>query len=117
MIRVNQFDDIAKNTIDEWIYFFKNSEIPDNFKAKGIAEAREKLKTITMTPEQLAEYNQYLQKLSSDASISQTLKFEIEYKKSIEIATELLRNGVNKNTISISLKLPIEIIHKLAGEL
>ncbi len=27
LIRVNQFDDIARNTIDEWIYFFKNSEI------------------------------------------------------------------------------------------
>jgi len=117
LIRVNQFDDIAKNTIDEWIYFFKNSEIPDDFKAKGIAEAREKLKTITMTPEQLAEYNRYLEKLSSDASISQTLKFEIEYKKSLEIATELLKNGVNKSTVSISLKLPIEIITKLAAEL
>jgi hypothetical protein len=70
-----------------------------------------------MTPEQLAEYNKYLEKLSSDASISQTLKFEIEYKKSLEIATELLKNGVNKSTVSISLKLPIEIITKLAAEL
>jgi predicted transposase/invertase (TIGR01784 family) len=49
LIRVNQFDDVAKNTIDEWIYFFKNSEIPDNFNAKGLAEAREKLKTIKMS--------------------------------------------------------------------
>ncbi len=24
IIKVNQFDDVAKNTLDEWIYFLKN---------------------------------------------------------------------------------------------
>jgi len=62
LIRVNQFDDNARNTIDEWIYFFKNSEIKDEFTAKGLKEAREKLKTINMTPEELAAYNRYLDK-------------------------------------------------------
>ena len=27
LIKVNEFNDIAKNTLDEWIYFLKNSEI------------------------------------------------------------------------------------------
>ncbi len=31
LIKVNQFNDLAKNTLDEWIYFFKNSEIKDSF--------------------------------------------------------------------------------------
>ncbi len=117
LIRVNSFNNIANNTIDEWIYFFKNSEIKDEFRAKGLAEAREKLKTINMDKEQLSDYQHYLDKLSSDASISQTLLFEIEYKKAIEHAKELLKNGVDKLIISKSLKLPIEIIDKLDNEL
>ncbi len=117
LIRVNSFNDNAKNSIDEWIYFFKNSEIKEEFNAKGLAEAREKLKTINMDKENLAHYKKYLDKLSSDASISQTMLFEIEYKKSIENAIELLKNGVEKMIISKSLKLPIEIIEKLIIDL
>ena len=33
--QVNQFNDIAKDTLDEWVYFLKNSEVKDDFKAKG----------------------------------------------------------------------------------
>ncbi len=43
IIKVNQFNDIAKNTLDEWIYFLKNEEIKDSFHAKGLLEAKEKL--------------------------------------------------------------------------
>ena len=117
LIRVNQFDDIAKNTIDEWIYFFKNSEIPDDFNAKGLAEAREKLKTIKMSPEQLAEYNKYLERLSSDASIAQTMNFESEYKSKIQIATKLLKNNIDKEIVRISTELPQSVIDDLANEM
>ena len=35
IIKVNQFNDLAKDTLDEWIYFLKNSEIKEEFSAKG----------------------------------------------------------------------------------
>lgn len=41
LIRVNNFNDRAKNTLDEWIYFLKNEEVPDDFSARGLKEARE----------------------------------------------------------------------------
>lgn len=108
LIRVNQFDDNAKNTIDEWIYFFKNSEIKDEFKAKGLGEAREKLKTIAMTPEQLAEYQSYLDVLSSNASIAQTISFEKEYalkQQKVEIAKEMIIEGESNIQIMKYTKL------------
>jgi predicted transposase/invertase (TIGR01784 family) len=117
LIRVNSFNNNAKNSIDEWIYFFKNSEIKDEFKAKGLAEAREKLKTVNMDKQTLSDYKHYLDKLSSDASISQTLQFEIEYKKTIEHAIEFLKNRVDKSIVSKSLKLPIEIVEQLDKDL
>ena len=27
LLKVNQFNDVAKDTLDEWIYFLKNSEV------------------------------------------------------------------------------------------
>jgi len=117
LIRVNQFDDVAKNTIDEWIYFFKNSEIPDNFNAKGLAEAREKLKTINMSSKQLADYSRYLERLSSDASIAQTFNFEAEFKAKVKIATNLLKNKVSKEIVKISTELPQSVIDELDNKL
>ncbi len=117
LIRVNQFDDVAKNTIDEWIYFFKNSEIPDNFNAKGLAEAREKLKTIKMSPKQLADYSRYLERLSSDASIAQTMNFETEFKAKVKIATNLLKNKVSKEVVKISTELPQSVIDDIENKL
>jgi predicted transposase/invertase (TIGR01784 family) len=35
LLKVNQFNDVAKDTLDEWIYFLKNSEVKEGFKAKG----------------------------------------------------------------------------------
>jgi hypothetical protein len=44
-IKVNNFDDKIEIPMDEWVYYLKNNVILDNFKVKGIAEAREILKT------------------------------------------------------------------------
>jgi len=120
LIRVNQFDDIAKNTIDEWIYFFKNSEIKDEFKAKGLVEAREKLKTISMTPEQLAEYQLYLEILSSNASIAETMSFEKEYalkQQKIEIAKKYILKGYSNEIIKDGTDFTDEEIDKLRNKL
>lgn len=34
ILKVNGFNDIAKDTLDEWIYFLKNSDIKSEFKTK-----------------------------------------------------------------------------------
>jgi len=79
IIRVNEFDDNAKDKLDQWIYFFKNSEIKDEFNARGIDDARKKLKKIFLEGPELADYNRYIRQLSDEASIALTIKFEKEY--------------------------------------
>ena len=56
IIKVNKFDDIAKNSISEWIYFLKNEEIKDDFKAKGLNEAKEKLDILKLNKKDRAIY-------------------------------------------------------------
>lgn len=98
LIKVNQFDDLAKDSLDEWIYFFKNSEIKEEFSAKGLKEAEEKLKIANMSKEEYKDYQRYLDNLRYQASIAETLKFEAEEKvrksEETEIAKKLKGNNV-----------------------
>jgi len=69
LIKVNQFNDIAKNTLDEWIYFLKNEEIEDGFKAQGLTEAKDRLATFKLTKPEKSEYSIYLDNLHYQASM------------------------------------------------
>ena len=60
LLKVNNFDDVAKDNLDEWIYFLKNSEIKDTFKAKGLPEAKEKLRKDNLSPEEKVAYELYI---------------------------------------------------------
>ena len=41
IIKVGKFNNVAKDTLDEWIYYLKNNKIRDDFKAKGMDKARQ----------------------------------------------------------------------------
>ena len=51
LLKVNQFNDIAKDTLDEWVYFLKNSEVKDSFKPKGLKEANDVLDIMRLEKE------------------------------------------------------------------
>jgi len=108
IIKVNQFDDTAKDTLDEWIYFFKNSEIREEFKAKGLAEARKVLQEINLSDEELREYKRYKERLMDEASYALTLKFEAEQKIRLNEKIEIARNLLNAD-------VDIQIIIKTTG--
>lgn len=76
LLKVNGFDDTARDSLDEWVYFLKNSEIKDEFKARGLDEAREKLRQINLSPEDRAAYRRHLENFRLEASLEQQNKFE-----------------------------------------
>ncbi|MDW8205915.1 MAG: PD-(D/E)XK nuclease family transposase, partial [Cytophagales bacterium] len=78
LIKVNQFNDVAKDPLDEWIYFLKNSEVRDEFRAKGLLEAKEVLDVMRLDKEQQYGYNRYLDYLHYKASEALTLRLEQE---------------------------------------
>jgi len=69
LIRVNNFNDLAKDSLDEWIYFLKNEEIKDNFKAKGLAKAKEVLDYLKCPESERLEYEAYKESLHNQASM------------------------------------------------
>jgi predicted transposase/invertase (TIGR01784 family) len=80
LIQTTRFNDIINEPLDEWIYFFKNSEVLDGFKAKGMKEVREKMIVHNMSVEDRRRYNRFLDNLHTEASIAQTIKIEQEEK-------------------------------------
>ncbi len=121
LLKVNQFNDNAKDTLDEWIYFLKNSEVKDEFKAKGLKEAGEVLDIMRLEKEDEYGYNRYLDSLHLKASEIFTLQTEAEFKakdeRSIEITRKLILNGADNNLITLSTDLTIEQIEELRTEL
>ena len=113
LLKVNQFDDIAKDTLDEWIYFLKNSEVKDTFKAKGLKEASEVLDIMRLPKDDEYGYNRYLDSLHLKASEIFTLQTEAEFKLKTQIAKNLLSTGLSADEIAKATGLTIMQVEKL----
>ncbi len=120
LIEVQRFQDIIQSDLDEWIYFFKNSEIKDDFKAKNIQLLREKLDLLKMPEGERNAYERYLMNKASEKDVIETAKLEgklegkIEGK--IEIAQAMLAAGLPHDLISKLTGIDEIEIFKLRGE-
>ena len=72
ILKVNNFDDVAKNTLDEWIYFLKNSEVKKEFKAKGLELVEEKLKYEQLNEIDKKIYQRFQENRRIEKSVMQT---------------------------------------------
>ena len=121
LLKVNQFNDIAKDTLDEWVYFLKNSEVKDNFKAKGLQEAGEVLDIMRLDKEDEYGYNRYLDSLHLKASeifsLQTEAEFKVEERKTLEIVKNAILEGFDDDSINKITKLSIEKIVELRNKL
>ena len=51
ILRVNDFNRVAKTPLEEWIYYLNTGEIPDTATAPGLSQARERLRVMSMGPD------------------------------------------------------------------
>jgi len=104
LIRISKFDEnkisLTQDKFDEWVYFLKTSEIKEEFSAQGIVEARKKLSIMNLPREEQRAYQYYLDKVRTEASIAETIKFEKEWEfnkgikfKQIEMAKEMKKHN------------------------
>jgi predicted transposase/invertase (TIGR01784 family) len=117
LLKVNQFNDNAKDTLDEWVYFLKNSEVRDDFKAKGLREAGEVLDIMRLPKDDEYGYNRYLDSLHLKASEVFTLQTEAEFKLKDDIAKKSILKGLDNETISHITDLSTYRIEELRNEL
>ena len=105
LIKINRFNDIAKDTLDEWIYFLKNEEIKENFTAKGLKEAEEKLSIMKLPEDEQRAYEHYKDDLHYQASMFES-SFGDGYHEGEAAGIEKgIEMGMEKTTKTIALKL------------
>ena len=115
LLKVNKFNDVAKDSLDEWIYFLKNSELKDEFKAKGLQEAGKVLDYMRLNDAEQYSYNRYMEYLSYKASELFSLKLVAEDKVRIderkktllEFVESLINKGFDTATIMELTKLTV----------
>ncbi|NES22585.1 MAG: Rpn family recombination-promoting nuclease/putative transposase [Symploca sp. SIO3E6] len=108
LLKVRNFQGAAETTLQEWIYFLRNSEIKDEFAAKGMVEAKETLRVNNLSDKERVAYNRYMDNKSYEASILSTQEFEMQLQmEQIEEAQTRAREagiqqGIQQQTIEIA---------------
>ncbi len=116
IIRVNKFDKVAKNTLDEWIQFLKTEKVQDGTKAKGLIEAREKLDLLKLTKEERREYERDLSNWRDNESVVES-NFNAGELKGLEKGKEIgIAEGIEKG-IQIGEQNKIEFAKERAREM
>ncbi len=101
LIKVNNFNDIAKDSLDEWIYFLKNEEIKEDFKAKGLIKAKQELDILKLPKQERAAYEKYQDDLHYQASMVES-SYTIGIKKGIK---QGMLKGEKQKALEIAKKL------------
>ena len=124
LLVVENFNNVAKSNLDEWLYFLKNQKIKDSFTAPGLKEAKEILDSSRLSDDEYREYENYIDYMRRKAGTDETLyedgiekgiqigeeKLQL---KTMEIAREMLRDSVSLTAISKYTGLTIKEIESL----
>lgn len=76
ILKVNDFNQVAKSPLEEWIYYLNTGNIPSDATAPGLEEARERLKLDCMTKDELSAYYRHLDNVVILRSNIQTERME-----------------------------------------
>jgi predicted transposase/invertase (TIGR01784 family) len=60
LLRLKNFESEPKDTLDEWIYFLKRSEIRSTFRAKGLKKAEEVMRIDNLNAAEKEDYESYI---------------------------------------------------------
>ena len=77
---IADFDDVAKDSLDEWIYYLKNNEIPDEYTAPGLKEVKQQLQYDKLSEQEKIDYDHHLKQNLFERNVLNTSFFKGENK-------------------------------------
>ena len=117
ILKVNDFNKVAKTPLEEWIYYLNTGEIPSSATAPGLEEARERLKLDSMTKDELAAYYRHLDNIvilrDNIYTEREEGRAEGEKQKAIKVASYLKQVGSPTELIIGATGLSKEEVEKL----
>ena len=72
LLKVNNFNKVAKESLDQWISFLKTGDIPEEFDAQGLPEARERLRVDNLPDKERREYVRELERRMVENDVMNT---------------------------------------------
>ena len=100
LIDVASFPNIVHSAIDEWVYMFKNSAIRDDFRAKNIQSAREKLDYLRMDESERQAYEEYMFSRAIQESVLQSAFTSGRTEEKYETARKMKAKGLDLTLIA-----------------
>ena len=123
VIKVGKFGNRVNDKLDEWIYFFKNAEIKNDFSARGLKAAGEKLDEMKLDEKEAKDYKKYLKELRDIASEQHTKMADAQdlVKKGreemeIEAVIGLVEVGLAHDKIATALKITVERVAEIVED-
>ena len=117
---MNDFDKVAKTPLDEWIQFLKTGEIEGSSMAKGLPEARERLRLDSLNADEKRAYYRDMEAQRYQRSVIETGRIEGREEGRAEGKVEGRVEGLKEASEKIArnlkqLAVPIEVITKSTG--
>lgn len=103
IIRVNEFNQVAKTPLEEWIEYLKTGTISPETTAPGLPEAREKLRYYNMSPEERHAYDEHINAIMIQNDVLETARQE-GLEKGIE---EGMKKGMKEGILQVARNLKV----------
>ena len=117
ILKVNDFNRVAKTPLEEWIYYLNTGNVPENATAPGLDAVKERLKLDRMSREELNAYYKHLDNIVILRDNIETERAEGRAEGRAETQTAIARNlkslGMSNEQIAAATGLAEEEINKL----
>ena len=114
ILKVNDFNRVAKSPLEEWIYYLNTGEVPDNATAPGLETVKEQLQLDRMSKEDLKAYYRHLDNIVILRDNIYTERAEGRAEGIQETASNLKKMGMDVNFIMQATGLSKDDIEKLS---
>ena len=116
LIRVNEFNQVAKTPLEEWVKYLKTGIIDPDTTAPGLPEVREKLRYYDMSPEERHEYDEHVNAIMIQNDVLNTAKLEGHAEGRAEGRAESRAEGKLEDAKNLKqLGVSIDIIAQATG--
>ena len=78
ILKVNNFNAVAKNGLDEWVQFLKTGTIASGCQARGLREAQSALDLLKLSVAERAAYDAYIKQQRIDAGVAESTLLRAE---------------------------------------
>lgn len=105
IIRVNEFNQVAKTPLEEWIEYLKTGTISPETTAPGLPEAREKLRYYNMSPEERHAYDEHINAIMIQNDVLETARQEGLEKGIEEGMKKGMKRGMKEGILQVARNL------------